>query len=109
MFEDGAREHFAFVVGQKKLLGEIGEDAQAIGPGVDHEVDAALLAVEVEFAAFGEGRWHDGEQPLVAGGSVGAHVSLYSMMSKSLRNSVLSVRPRPGLLSSSCRKPFSAT
>ena len=71
---------------------------------VDFMIDAALLAREVQLARVGEGGGHHRKHALVPG-SHGAH----STMLKSLRNSVFMVRPRPGLLSSSCKKPFSAT
>ena len=38
----------AFVVGEGELLGKIRENAQAVRARVDHEVDATLLAFEVE-------------------------------------------------------------
>ncbi len=44
----------ALGVGQHELLGEIGQNAEAVRAGVDHEVDAAPLAVEIEFAAIVE-------------------------------------------------------
>jgi hypothetical protein len=45
-----------FVVGERELLGEIGEDAQAVGAGVDHEIDRPLLAGQVERARRIENR-----------------------------------------------------
>jgi hypothetical protein len=39
---------FALGVGQHELLGEIGKNAQAIGAGVDHEIDTAALPREIE-------------------------------------------------------------
>ena len=101
MFEYGSRQHLALVVGEHKLLGEIGENAKAVGTGVDHEVDATLLARKIELTAVGEGGRYDRKDALVG--------SVHSMMSNWSRYSVFSVRPRPGLLSSSCRKPRSAT
>ena len=34
---------FALGIGQHELLGEIGQNAEAIGAGVDHEIDTAAL------------------------------------------------------------------
>jgi hypothetical protein len=48
VFEHHVDQAAAFVVGKGELLGEIGEDAQAVGACIDHEVDAAFLAFEVE-------------------------------------------------------------
>ena len=53
---------FALVVGQHELLGEIGQDAQAVGAGVDHEIDAAALALEIELAALVEDGRNDRER-----------------------------------------------
>ena len=55
----------ALVVGQHELLGEVGQDADAVGAGVDHEVEAAPLAVEVELAAFVENGGRDGKDAAV--------------------------------------------
>ena len=56
MLEHRVHHAVALGVGQHELLGEIGEDAEAVRAGVDHEVDAAALAVEIEIAA-GHRRW----------------------------------------------------
>ena len=42
------------VVGQHELLGPVGQDAHALRAGIDHEVGAALLALEVELAVLVE-------------------------------------------------------
>ena len=55
----------ALVVGQRELLGEVREDADAVRAGVDHEVDAAALAVEVELAAVVEDRRRHGKDTAV--------------------------------------------
>ena len=52
MLEHRVHHLLALGVGQHELLGEIGQDADAVRAGVDHEVDAAPLAVEIEFAAL---------------------------------------------------------
>ena len=49
----------ALVVGQHELLGEVRQDADAVGARIDHEVDGALLAFEIELAAVVE----DGRAP----------------------------------------------
>ena len=68
-----ASSTFALVVGQHELLGEVGEDAQALRAGVDHEVDGALLAFEIEPAVAVEHRRHDWKDAFIGplnGGSL---------------------------------------
>ena len=50
------RIHHLFALGirQHELFGKIGQNADAMRAGVDHKVDAASLAVEIEFAAIVE-------------------------------------------------------
>src|SRR6185437_14693094 len=48
------------------LLRVIRQDADAARPGIDEEIDAAALAVEIERAALVEDRRGDGEYPGVA-------------------------------------------
>ena len=43
-------QNVALVVGQQELLGVVGQDADAVDPLVDHAVEHAALAVEVEIA-----------------------------------------------------------
>ena len=45
---------FALGIGQHELLGEIGQNAQAIGAGIDHEIDTAALPREIELATVVE-------------------------------------------------------
>ncbi len=52
MLQHRVHHLFALGVGQHELLGEIRQDADAVRAGVDHEVDAAPLAFEIEFAAI---------------------------------------------------------
>ncbi|CAM2160150.1 hypothetical protein PT2222_70133 [Paraburkholderia tropica] len=65
VFEHAAHDGFAFGVGQRKLLGEVREDAQAVRARVDHEVGAAALAVEVEIAVLREDGRHDRENAAI--------------------------------------------
>ena len=55
----------ALGVGQHELLGEIRQDAEAVRTRVDHEVDTAPLAVEIEFAAIVEDGGRDGKDAAV--------------------------------------------
>jgi hypothetical protein len=55
-----------FGIGDDELLGEVGEDAQPGRAGIDHEIDAAFLARQVELAAVGEGGGHHREYALVS-------------------------------------------
>ncbi len=62
-----AREDFTFGIRQRKLLGKVGQDAQAIDTGIDHEIQTALLAFQVEAAILVERGRHDREDAAVAG------------------------------------------
>ena len=48
--EAEVEQRVALVVGQQELLGVVGEDADAVDALVDHAVEHAALAVEVEVA-----------------------------------------------------------
>ena len=65
MLQHGGHDEIALVIGQHELLGEIGEDADAVGAGIDHEVDRALLALEIETAVGVEDGRRDREDALV--------------------------------------------
>ena len=56
---------FALGIGQHELLGEIGENAQAVGAGVDHEIDATALSCEIELPAFVEDGRNDGKNAAI--------------------------------------------
>ena len=66
MFQCRARQQFALLVGQRELLGEIGQQAQAVHAGGYHEVQAAFLASEVQRAVLVEGGGNDREDAPVA-------------------------------------------
>ena len=53
-------ERRPLVVGQQELLGIIGEHADAVHTLVDHAIEHAPLAVEIEIARHREGRGRDG-------------------------------------------------
>ena len=55
----------ALVVGQHELLGEVREDADAVRSRIDHEVDGALLAFEIELAAVVEDGRRDGKHAAI--------------------------------------------
>ena len=59
VLEHRRREDVALFVGEHELLGEIREDAEAVRAGIDHEIDAAPLALEIERAALVEYGRHD--------------------------------------------------
>ena len=65
MIQHGVEHLIALSVGQHELLGEVGEDAEPVRAGIDHEVDGALLAVEIEPAVAIEHRRHDRKYALV--------------------------------------------
>src|SRR5260221_11848040 len=55
----------ALSVGQHELLGEVGENAEPVRAGVDHEVNGALLTFEIEPAVAVEYRRHHRKYALV--------------------------------------------
>ncbi|SPA55346.1 protein of unknown function [Cupriavidus taiwanensis] len=68
VFQHGLHQHVALVVAEHELLGEIGQDAQAVRAGIDHEVDAAALAVQVKPAVRVEDGGRHREYAAVDGG-----------------------------------------
>ncbi|MNS86259.1 hypothetical protein D3C72_1201570 [compost metagenome] len=67
VLQHGLHQHAALAVAQHELLGEVGQDAEAVRAGIDHEVDAAALAVEVEAALLVENGRRDRENASVDG------------------------------------------
>ena len=64
--QDRLGQPFALVVADHELLGEIRQDAQPVDAAIEHEVDAAQLARQVERAAFVEDGRRNREDPAVA-------------------------------------------
>ena len=56
---------FALGIGEHELLGEIGQNAQAVGAGVDHEIDTAALPREIELPTIVEDGWSDRENAAI--------------------------------------------
>src|SRR5215470_12347690 len=71
VLEHRAHHGFALGVGDHKLFGEIGEDADALRAGIDHEIDAAALAIEVEIAAVIKDGRYDRKDAAI--GTIGGH------------------------------------
>ena len=65
--EAQVEQRVALGVGQQELLGVVGEDADAVDALVDHAVEHAALAVEVEVAVFVNGVGAMGNTPLSGG------------------------------------------
>ena len=63
MVEHGVHQLLAFGVGERELLGQVGEDADTVRAGVDDEVDGSFLALEIEVAAIVEDRGATGNTP----------------------------------------------
>jgi hypothetical protein len=63
--EDGARQGLALLIREHELLGEIGQDAEPVRARVDHEIDRAQLAGQIQGAVFIEGCGHHGEDACV--------------------------------------------
>jgi endoglucanase len=59
MLEQRAGDRVPLVVGQRELLGVVGEHAQPVDPGVDEVVDDTHGAVEVQALVVAEDRGHD--------------------------------------------------
>lgn len=66
LFQDLPGQDEPFFIGEKKLLGEVGENAETVGACVDHEVHAPPLTGDIELAALGEGGGDNGEDAFVA-------------------------------------------
>ena len=73
------RIHHLLALGirQHELLGKIGQNADAVGAGVDHKVDAAPLTVEIEFAAFIEDGRCDGKHTAIGSSGDRSHDGSY--------------------------------
>ena len=65
MIQDRVQYQVALGVGQHELLGEVGEDAEPVRAGVDHEIDSAFLPFEIKPAVTVEYRRHHRKYPLV--------------------------------------------
>src|SRR3954453_10171406 len=68
MLEDCAHHALALSIGEHELLGEVGEDAEALRSRVDHEIDTAALPVEVEIAACVENGRRDRKDAAIGAG-----------------------------------------
>src|SRR3546814_15746077 len=75
MPQHGLHDLVALIVGQRKLFGKIGQDTDALGPGVDHEVDGATLAIEVKSAVIVEAGRRDREAPAIGAPGGNGHSS----------------------------------
>ena len=64
ILKDGFGKHFALCVREQKLLREVSENALAVGAGIEHEIDATLLACQIEIATFCKRGGHNRETPL---------------------------------------------
>lgn len=71
--QDLPRQDLALLVGQQELLRIVRQHAQAIDAGVDHELHAAALTVQVQAAVVVEDRRHDGVEAAMAGRMGEAH------------------------------------
>ena len=56
----------ALRIGQHELLGKVGQDAEAVRPGVDHEIDSPALALQIQLPSPVEHRGDDREHTLVS-------------------------------------------
>ena len=59
VIEHRRHHRFALTVGEDELLGEIRQDADSVGACIDHEVDGALLPLEIKLAFVVEDGGHD--------------------------------------------------
>ena len=60
-----AHHSFALGVGEHEPFREIGKDADTLRSRVDHEIDAATLAIEVEIALILENGRRDGKDAAI--------------------------------------------
>ena len=65
MCQHAVHHPLAFVVGQHELLGEIRQNAEAVGAGIDHEIDTASLPREIELATVVEDGRRDMEDTAI--------------------------------------------
>lgn len=65
MLQHRMHHALALGIGEHELLGEIGEDTDAVRAGIDHEIDAAALALEVELTALVEDGGRDREHAAI--------------------------------------------
>ena len=65
MLQHGMHHGVALGIGEHELLGEIGENAEAVRAGIDHEIDTAALAFEIELAALVEDGGRDREHAAI--------------------------------------------
>src|SRR3954447_14563772 len=64
VLEGEVGQPLALLVAEHELLREVGQDAEAVRAGVDHEVEAASLAIEVQFTIIPERGGHNREHAL---------------------------------------------
>jgi hypothetical protein len=67
--DDQRGQRGTFGIGEGELLGEIGQDADAVDARVDEEVNGALLALQVGRPALverGRCNWEDAAVPLAS-------------------------------------------
>ena len=64
MPQDGVGQQLALGIAEHELLGEVGQDAQPVGTRIDHEIDAAQLAGQVQRTRLGEGGGNDREDSI---------------------------------------------
>src|SRR5688500_5003782 len=84
---------FALGIGEHELLGKIGEDADALGAGIDHEIDAAPLAVEIELAAVIEDGGRDGKDAAIGSCRDRSHENYLRWLYTSMQTAPSSTRP----------------
>ena len=72
-----AKNHLAHAPSIFEFYREIGKDADTLRSHVDHEIDAAALAIEVEIALILENGRHDGKNAAIGREDVMVHSVRY--------------------------------
>ena len=83
VLQHGGQDGVALLVGEHELLREVREDAQPLRAGIDHAIDGALLAFEIEAAVGIEHRRNHREHAFV-GSDCGSGHATPSCLSRSM-------------------------
>ena len=83
----------ALGIAEHELLGIIGENADALRAGIDHEVDAAPLAVEIELAAVIEDGGRNGKDAAIRPCGSRSHENYLRWLYTSMQTAPSNTRP----------------
>src|SRR3954452_17500832 len=87
-------QHLALMIAEHELLREVGQDAQAVRTRVDHEIEAAPLALEVQLATVVERGGHHREHALEPRCHRLAHANLPRVIARLTPTVRIAAQPR---------------